>query len=206
MNANCTVCGVLVIRRGTRAPSFCSINCKSESQRVRREPVKRPDGSFDIILTRGYRAIVDAADLPIVMQHSWSAAKARNEIRASTLITLSDGRRRKTSMERLLTNAPKGLCADHINGNTLDNRRSNLRIATFAGNSQNRGSLGSSSGYKGVSFFKQNQKFAAKIGAHGKRYFLGYYTDPKDAARAYNEAALRLHGEYARLNEIEEAA
>lgn len=88
---------------------------------------------------------------------------------------------------------------DHINGNGLDNRRCNLRLATRQQNMMNRRvSRDNSSGYKGVSWHDGNGKFHARIRVAGKRIHLGYYDDPAEAYAAYCAAAKIHHGEYAR--------
>lgn len=91
---------------------------------------------------------------------------------------------------------------DHINGDRIDNRRDNLRIATNRQNSQNRKPMGKSA-YMGVSWDKN--AWRAKIlpaGAvkRGAQIHLGRFTDEAEAARAYDRAAREYHGEYARLN------
>lgn len=92
---------------------------------------------------------------------------------------------------------------DHINGNGTDNRRENLRIASHAQNLANRdGWRNSSSKYKGVTFYKRDQKWQAKIAPHGKSIHLGYFEDEMEAAKAYNAAALQHFGAFARLNEV----
>ena len=94
---------------------------------------------------------------------------------------------------------------DHINGNPLDNRRSNLRPATKIQNQWNRGK-GRPGGkeprspYKGV--WAAGPRWAAWIVANGERTYLGQYATQEEAAIVYNEAALRLHGEFARLNQL----
>jgi HNH endonuclease/AP2 domain len=94
---------------------------------------------------------------------------------------------------------------DHINGNRLDNRKSNLRIVTQAQNTQNRGlNTNNKSGYKGVTWSKESNKWVAGLTLNKKKYHLGYFADKHDAAKAYNEKALELYGDYARLNEIME--
>lgn len=91
--------------------------------------------------------------------------------------------------------------SDHINQDKLDNRRYNLRPATFSQNGCNQGvQKNNTSGYKGV-FWNQG-KWMTQIKVDGKVIYLGYYDDPKEAARAYNKAALKYHGEFAVLNEV----
>jgi hypothetical protein len=92
---------------------------------------------------------------------------------------------------------------DHINGNGTDNRRENLRVVTHAQNLMNRpGWRKSSSKYKGVTFYKRDQKWQAKICPSGKTMHLGYFDQELDAAKAYNAAAMQHFGKYAVLNEV----
>lgn len=93
--------------------------------------------------------------------------------------------------------------SDHINGVRNDNRRCNLRPATMSQNRINySGMRTNTSGYKGVNRCKAEKKWRARIMTNGKRLSLGSFDDPKDAAKAYNKAALKLHGEFARLNKV----
>jgi hypothetical protein len=90
---------------------------------------------------------------------------------------------------------------DHANGNGLDNRRCNLRLATDTQNAQNRGLRSdNSSGFKGVSRDKQRQAWVAYISDGPRQRRLGRYSDREEAARAYDDAAIQLFGEFARLN------
>lgn len=92
---------------------------------------------------------------------------------------------------------------DHIDTNPLNNMRENLRLATRVQNGQNREmQRNNTSGYKGVSWDKYNRRWMAQIRANGVSMSLGSFKDPLKAARAYNEAALKYHGEFARLNVI----
>jgi|GEM_PF-1927513 len=98
---------------------------------------------------------------------------------------------------------PKGFVIDHINGNKLDNRRSNLRICTHRQNMQNQQVQSrSSTGYKGVWLDKRarTKPYQAMIKHIGERFYLGTYKTPEDAAKAYDKAAKELWGEYAYLN------
>jgi len=93
-----------------------------------------------------------------------------------------------------------GYVIDHINRNGLDNRRSNLRLATIAQNAWNSRRRKNRSGYKGVWYAKDKGRFRAAIWHNNKREYLGYFDSPRQAALAYDEAAKRYHGEFAVLN------
>lgn len=101
-------------------------------------------------------------------------------------------------LHRIIMNPPDDKVVDHINGNKLDNRKSNLRVCTNQENTMNRGkNKNNSSGYKGVYFNKQNQKFRAEIWIDRKKKFLGHFDNPEDGHEAYKKAAVKLHGEFA---------
>ena len=91
----------------------------------------------------------------------------------------------------------------HINGNKLDNRLVNLRLTNYNGNSQNRkGKKNTSSIYKGVWFHKANGKWRTAIKINGDSIFLGSYNVEKKAALAYDNAAIKYFGEYAKTNKM----
>lgn len=110
----------------------------------------------------------------------------------------------RVPIHRFIMNAPDNMRVDHINGITFDNRKSNLRLATNSQNSQNKGMRkDNTTGYKGVCFDKEAKKYQASIRYNGKKIYLGKYDNPVDAALAYNEAAEKYFGEFARINIIE---
>lgn len=116
-----------------------------------------------------------------------------------------NGRTVKRYLHRVIMNAPPGVEVDHINGDTLDNRRCNLRLCMRRENGRNqKPQMGRSSQYKGVSWRKQCQKWSAQIKVDGKQIHLGLFNEEVEAARAYDQAARELHGEFARLNFQEE--
>lgn len=91
---------------------------------------------------------------------------------------------------------------DHINGNGLDNRRENLRIATMSSNqwNQRKQRRCTKSKFKGVGLDDRTNKWSADIRAYKQRFYLGSFVLEEDAAMAYDAAARKLHGEFARLN------
>lgn len=121
-----------------------------------------------------------------------------------------DKRRQKKNkknlrLHRLITGAEKGEVVDHIDGNPLNNLRSNLRVTSQANNTINsRPRKGTSSQYKGVCWYKAYSKWQCRINHEGKTYHLGYFDSEHDAARMYNFWAVDLFGEFARLNVIKE--
>lgn len=91
---------------------------------------------------------------------------------------------------------------DHVNGDKADNRLKNLRLASSSQNSANRIlAVNNSTGYKGVVYRKEFNKYLARVGAN-PRIIVGYFETAEDAARAYNKAAKELYGDYARLNNV----
>ncbi|MCJ7729128.1 MAG: AP2 domain-containing protein [Sedimentisphaerales bacterium] len=111
-------------------------------------------------------------------------------------------RTKMISLHREIMNAPAGLLVDHFNGKTLDNRKANLRLATHAQNTHNRQKTKSktSSRFIGVCFDKSRGKWTAHIAYQKKLFNLGRFKDEVEAARTYDAAARKYHGEFARLN------
>ncbi len=94
---------------------------------------------------------------------------------------------------------------DHINGNPTDCRKVNLREANQSLNNANqRIRKDNTSGYKGVSFRADRNKFRAYVVKDSQQINLGYFDNAKDAALAYNKKAAELYGEFAKLNEVKE--
>jgi len=107
-------------------------------------------------------------------------------------------------MHRVITSAPTGMFVDHINGNPLDNRRSNLRVCTNAENLRNRGKTrANTSGYKGVWFNKIANFWYAALTVDGCVKNLGNYSTAEAAALAYNKAVKKYHGNFAKLNKVD---
>jgi hypothetical protein len=105
-------------------------------------------------------------------------------------------------MHQIILEVPEGMIIDHINHDGMDDRSVNLRPATRAQNSRNRKKFPRkcSSKYKGVYLHKSSLKWQARIMFEKKRRYLGYFNNEIDAAKAYDEAAKKYHGEFACLN------
>jgi hypothetical protein len=146
----------------------------------------------------GLVALVDDEDYELVSQYRWhghvgiSGTYARHTWRREGVWGF-------IMMHRLVLGFPERV--DHINHNTLDNRRSNLRDVSRNMNAANQlPQTGRSSRYKGVSWKQENRKWIAGIKVDQRRIHLGYFLDEEEAARAYDAAALAMFGEYAYLN------
>lgn len=142
--------------------------------------------------------LVDDEDYDFLSQFKCSVFEARKGSFYAIKTKPINGTR---YIHRILINAKPGYEVDHINGNGLDNRRCNLRIATPSQNRMNRGKQrNNTSGYKGVYWNKDCKKWLASITIVNKQKHLGLFTEIKDAARAYNKAAIDYFGEYAIIN------
>lgn len=168
------------------------------------------DETVRIPLTKGYWVVVDkdAYDsLSLLRDGNWHITFGRSKKGYAVKdLPLGNGRYRKLALHRYIMGDPAGAEIDHINRNTLDCRRSNLRLSSRYGNNRNatkpKRNAASSSKYRGVRWRRAKHKWEARIMANWKRYRLGYFDSEKDAAIAYNDAAIRLHGAFAILNPI----
>lgn len=107
----------------------------------------------------------------------------------------------KKLLHRLLLDPPSDMVIDHINGNALDNRRENIRVCTISENLKNRKMAShNKSGFKGVYLDDRKKKYRAVIYSNKKKYSLGSYNTKVEAALAYDLAAIKMHGQFARTN------
>jgi hypothetical protein len=161
----------------------------------------------EIQLTQGLVTLVDIDDYDFLNQFKWQASKRKDgaAFYASRCAWDKDLKRQKTvTMTRVIMGVTDSrVFVDHISGNTLDNRKVNLRTCTYAENCRNRSKQkNNSSGFKGVSFKRPTNRWVAQIMVNGNYIHLGYFFTLEEAAAKYNEAALKYHGEYARLNDL----
>lgn len=179
---------------------------------------------IEINLTKGKTAIIDDEDKDL-MKYGWQAYSAESHLwyaQRSIRYRGLDGKLKnqvpkmhRIILERILGRPlDKSEQTDHINRNGLDNRRSNLRVATPLQNSLNKckkpwkNDLKPTSNFKGVSWYSwrargkyyETGKWLAGFYNNGKRVHLGYFASEVEAARAYDRAALEHFGEFARTN------
>ena len=148
-----------------------------------------------IYLTNGKKVIVDEKDYSYLSTFTWSE---RGEGYAATTIAGVS-----IYMHRMLLNPPSNMCVDHINRNKLDNQRKNIRLCTCSQNGVNRALRESNTtGYIGVTWHKVAKKFQARIRLNGRKTHLGLFVSSEDAAKAYDEAAIKEFGDFAQLNSI----
>lgn len=160
-----------------------------------------------IKLTQQKETIVDDQDFDWLNQWRWIVHNRNGKLYAARgkyeKLGFKKYRTHTISMHRVIMNAIIGQEVDHINGESLDNRRVNLRLTDRYGNNQNaRVRKDSLSGYKGVCFYKSTNKWRAYIGTGEKLKHIGYFNTPQEAALAYNQEAIKRFGEYAKINNL----
>lgn len=161
----------------------------------------------EIKLTQNQVTLVDDEDYVWLCKNTWYAHKYPHSYYAER-----HGRKKVDKHNRILkmhkeiwifhnSTIPTGYTIDHINNNGLDNQKENLRLATYQQNSFNRrANKNSSSKYKGISYYKNTNKWRAQIKHNGKLIHLGLFDNEIDAAKVYDKEALKLYKEYAKFN------
>lgn len=146
-----------------------------------------------IKLPGGYKTIVDECDFFELRRYRWHPHGP------SPIYAARGGGKNIITMQKHIMGSRPGCVVDHKNGNALDNRRCNLRFCTPMQNRWNSACRRTSkTGYKGVSVIRSD--FIARIQVNGQKIYLGFFNDPKEAAMAYDIAAKKYYGEFARTN------
>ena len=152
----------------------------------------------EILLTKGRISLIDDIDYEYISKYKWCV---NNNGRYAVRNQQEGGKYKTVLMHRQIINPSIDKDIDHINGNGLDNRRSNLRICSDSQNQMNVGLKKSNrSGYKGVDWDIMRKKWRAMIRINGVKKNLGCFDKKEEAARAYDEAAKKHHGEFSRTN------
>lgn len=147
------------------------------------------DDFFECIMSCGHSFKIDKDDYDKVSKEKWHYDGKYVK-----------GNTNRVRLHRFILDEPDGV-VDHINGDCLDNRKSNLRICEQRQNTMNRGAQkNNESGYKGVSYNKGMKGYYAQLSNGGRRYYVGYFGTPEEAAVEYDKLALKHFGEFAYTN------
>ncbi len=189
----CGNCGTLFLQKNDKL-RCCSVACRLSAGAARRRVAVPPApvvGARWVPLSRGLFALVDECDYDTVEAFTWSTSTCGG----GKLYARGTG---NVYMHRFLLDAPYGVEVDHVDNDGLNNRRSNLRLATISMNRWNMIDRPGVSRFKGVSM--RNGRWRARVSAHNKTYHIGLFKTEEAAARAYDVAVREHHGKFARLN------
>ncbi len=162
----------------------------------------------EILLTNGLVALVDDQDFESLNKYKWNHSPGFNGIIYATRKFVVDGKKKTLSMHRQILGIDGlgySVVGDHIDHDGLNNQRANLRICTSSQNAANRRSYNKPklSRFKGVSWHIHVKKWVSKITVNGKRTHLGSFAHEIDAAKAYDNAAIKFSGDFAYTNSYE---
>jgi hypothetical protein len=153
-------------------------------------------------LSRGLVAVIDFDDFERVGRVKWYAQTTNCGAVYAARNRPSGSKPRLMLLHREVMHCPQNRQVDHVNGDTLDNRKSNLRKATDSQNKTGfrRSKTGTSSKFRGVCWYKRDALWQARLSKERTIIFLGRFLNEEDAARAYDAAAIKHFGEFACLN------
>lgn len=155
-----------------------------------------------ISLTKNKFTFIDDEDFERVNKYKWHTNEKAKGIFYASRKPYINGKYETVALHRFITDCPKGMEIDHIDGNGLNNQKKNLRICTHTENCRNiKVRKTSKSGYKGISWDKENLKWRANIQYEGKYLNLGRFDKIEEAIEKYNNTAEKLFGSFAKLNQ-----
>ncbi len=151
-----------------------------------------------IPLTQGLFTVVDDADFDGLNQSKWFAAKDGNTYYAVRRAPIKRDKRGLIRMHRVIANTPPDALTDHIDGDGLNNTRTNLRVVSNQKNqhNQNHKQQNATSQFRGVCWDKRRTRWQANIAVDSKNKFLGYFTSEHEAAQAYDAAGFARDPEH----------
>ena len=193
-----TLCGVRYMggsRNALKSPPYMPFHKEKNRKEYQMEKIK---------LTRNQFTIVDDDDYYRVNQFKWranysSSVKKYYAIKELYICTCHSKRyRMNIHLHKYIMNCPDNMQVDHINGDTLDNRKSNLRICTHQQNNWNKkpANVKKTSKFIGVCWCKNNKTWRANIKINNRQTHLGYFKTEIDAAKQYNKIAKKIRGEF----------
>jgi len=159
-----------------------------------------------IKLTKNKFTIVDDEDYEKLRLYTWHATPVRKGHKgfyATTNVKISHNKYKKSRMHREIMQPQTGMVIDHIDGDSLNNQRSNLRICTVSENVRNCSLYKTNtSGFKGVHWNQKKKRWVARVRLNGKAVLNKMFVEKIDAVKAYNEKAKEYFGEFARINSL----
>lgn len=164
---------------------------------------------MELKLADGSVTLIDEESYEVVKDYKWTRNKTTNYVQATKYLGKIDGRYKQQTiyLHVLIKGSPRGKQVDHRDGNKLNNTLLNLRVCTRTENNRNKATVqGKNCKYKGVTLRDTlkypKRPYRARITYDGKKHLLGDYRTEKEAAEAYNQAALTYFGEFAKLNDL----
>lgn len=150
-----------------------------------------------------FNVLYDDDDHELICKHTWTLNfKSQNQKYVYTTFR-TNGIVQQLKMHHLICPISNNLVVDHIDGNGLNNRRDNLRLATQRQNICNKSiQRNNTTGYKGVHFHKKAKKYTVSFKINGRSLYGGIFVNIIEAAKRYNELAIKYYGEFAKLNPI----
>ena len=186
-------CGKLCVKNGQSLRRGHTTTCNTSQHRINQYDVVGVT-AYCILNNTGNKCKLDVCDIDAVRPYRWFED-------AGYAVAWDSGNHIK--MHRLILNEPEGMCIDHINHDTLDNRRVNLRVVTIGQNNMNRKP---SDGVSGVNWCKSANKWRAVISVCGKPIHLGVFSNKEDAVQARLTAETQYYGKYSYYSDAQREA